>query len=119
MIVKVCSHLTFAFASKFNIASMETQTQTQRMGLSPFLTFYIDAMLNFDGDVDANANGKLKLLGGVGRNKQKLLLLKISVYCWPCLQDVDGITVLLGAKGVVGLFPCEGMTIVTPKCGRN
>ena len=52
--LKVCSHLTFAstFAStspsKFNIASMETQTQTHRMGLNPFLMFYID--------VDANAN---------------------------------------------------------------
>ena len=53
-IFKVCSHLTFAFAStspsKFNIASMETQTQTYRMGLNPFLTFCID--------VDANANVK-------------------------------------------------------------
>ena len=49
-----CSHLAFAFAStspsKFNIALMETQTQTHRMGLNPFLTFYID--------VDANANVK-------------------------------------------------------------
>ena len=33
---------------------MEMQTQTHRMGLNPFLTFYIDAMLN----VDANANIK-------------------------------------------------------------
>ena len=52
--LKVCSHLTFASAfvsmspSKFTIASMETQTQMHRMGLNPFLTFYID--------VDANAN---------------------------------------------------------------
>ena len=52
--LKVCSHLTFASAfastspSKFNIASMETQTQTHRMGLNPLLTFYFD--------VDANAN---------------------------------------------------------------
>ena len=30
----------------------------QRMGLNPFLMFYVDAMLNFDGDVDANANVK-------------------------------------------------------------
>ena len=41
--LKVCSHLTFASAfastSKFNIASMETQTQMHRMGLNPFLTF--------------------------------------------------------------------------------
>ena len=56
-IVKVCSHLTFAFAStsmspsKFNIASIVMQTQTHRMGLKPFLTFYID--------VDANANAKV------------------------------------------------------------
>ena len=54
--LKVCSHLTFAFAfasrspSKFNIASMETQTQMHRMGLNPFLTFYIE--------VDPNANPK-------------------------------------------------------------
>ena len=52
--VKVCSHMTFAFAfastlpSKFNIASMEMQTQMHRMGLNPFWMFYID--------VDANAN---------------------------------------------------------------
>ena len=48
--------MTFAFAARFNIASMETQTQTQthRMGLNPFLTFYIDAMLN----TDTNANIK-------------------------------------------------------------
>ena len=56
--VKLCEHSTFAFAStspsKFNIASMETQTQTHRMGLNPFLTFYIDAMLN----VDASAKVK-------------------------------------------------------------
>ena len=46
--VKVCSHLTFAFAfvSKFastspsvNIALMETQTQTHRMGSDPFCAF--------------------------------------------------------------------------------
>ena len=54
MQLKVCSYLTFAFAStspsNFNIASMETQTQMHRMGLNPFLMFYID--------VDANANVK-------------------------------------------------------------
>ena len=56
--VKLCAHSTFAFAfastspSKFNIASMETQTQKHRMGLIPFLTFYIDVV--------ANANAKLK-----------------------------------------------------------
>ena len=58
MAFKVCSHLTFASAfvstspSKFNIASMETQTQTHRMGLNQFLTFYID--------VDANANSNVR-----------------------------------------------------------
>ena len=30
------------------------------MGLNPFLTFYIYAMLNFDGDVDANTNANIK-----------------------------------------------------------
>ena len=30
------------------------------MGLNPFLTFYIDAVLNFDGDVDTNANANVK-----------------------------------------------------------
>ena len=52
---KGCSHLTFAFAfaspSTFNIASMVTQRQTHRMGLNPFLTFYIDAVLNVDANV--------------------------------------------------------------------
>ena len=33
---------------------METQTQMHRMGLNPFLMFYIDAMLN----INANANVK-------------------------------------------------------------
>ena len=42
--VKVCSHLTFAFASvstspsEVNIASIVTQTKMQRMGLNPFCT---------------------------------------------------------------------------------
>ena len=27
-----------------------------------------------------------------------------------CPQDVDGITVFLGAKGAIGLFHCKGMT---------
>ena len=31
-----------------------------RMGLNPFLTFYIDAMLNFDDDVDADAKANVK-----------------------------------------------------------
>ena len=58
--LKVCSgmlrYVAFAFAStspsKFNIASMEMQTHMHRMGLNPFLTFYID--------VDANANANVK-----------------------------------------------------------
>ena len=33
---------------------MEMQIQMHKMGLNPFLMFYIDAMLNFDSDVDAN-----------------------------------------------------------------
>ena len=33
---------------------------THRMGLNPFLTFYIDTMLNFDGDVDADTNANVK-----------------------------------------------------------
>ena len=44
--LKGCSHLTFAFVFAFNIVSMETQIQTHRMGLNPFLMFYIEAMLN-------------------------------------------------------------------------
>ena len=54
----MCSHLTFASAfsstspSKFNIASMEMQTQMQKMGLNPFLTFYID--------IDANVNANVR-----------------------------------------------------------
>ena len=38
----VCVNITV----KFNIVSMETQKQTHRMGLNPFLTFSIDTMLN-------------------------------------------------------------------------
>ena len=34
----------------------------------------------------------------------------MSVYSLPCLQEVDGITVLWGIRGAAGLFPCEGMT---------
>ena len=64
--LKVRSHLTFAFAStlpsKFNIASMETQTQTHRMGLNPFLTFYIEVMLNVDADANANVKHQHTLI---------------------------------------------------------
>ena len=34
----------------------------------------------------------------------------MSLYSLPCLQEVDGITVLWGVRGAAGLFPCEGMT---------
>ena len=34
----------------------------------------------------------------------------MSLYSLPCLHEVDGITVLLGVRGAVGLFPSEGMT---------
>ena len=34
----------------------------------------------------------------------------MSLYSLPCLQEVDGITVLWGIRGAAGLFPCEGMT---------
>ena len=56
----LCSHSTSAFvstsSSKFNITSMVTQMQTQRMSLKPFsvLMFAIDTMLNFDGDANAD-----------------------------------------------------------------
>ena len=62
--LKVRSHLTFAFAStlpsKFNIASMETQTH--RMGLNPFLTFYIEVLLNVDADANANVKHQHTLI---------------------------------------------------------
>ena len=57
--LRLCSHLTSAFAStppsKFNIASMVTQTQ--RMGLNPlsastFRLLFI--MLSFDGDANTD-----------------------------------------------------------------
>ena len=34
----------------------------------------------------------------------------MSLYSLPCLQEVDGLTVLWGIRGAAGLFPCEGMT---------
>ena len=40
--VCVCVNVTV----KFNIVSMETQTEIHRMGLNPFLMFSIDTMLN-------------------------------------------------------------------------
>ena len=65
LFLKVCSHLTFAFAfastspSKFNTASMVTQTQTHRMGLNPFLKFYMDAMSNIDANANVNCEQTL------------------------------------------------------------
>ena len=52
----VCVCVCIKRHCQFNIAL--TQMHTHRMGLKPFLMFYIDAMLNFDDDVDANANVK-------------------------------------------------------------
>ena len=50
MSLKVCTRVCVCVNVnvKLNIVSMETKTQTHRMGLNPFLTFYIDAMLNTD-----------------------------------------------------------------------
>ena len=58
--VCVCVNVTV----KLNIATMETQTQTHRMGLNPFLTFYIDAMLNVDanGNVPVNCEHTIKTI---------------------------------------------------------
>ena len=51
----------FASPSKFNIVSIATQMLTQRMS-DPFSVFAfcitIDAMLNFDGDVDADVKSE-------------------------------------------------------------
>ena len=44
---------------KFNIVSMETQTQMHRMGLNPFLMFSIETMF-FDVDANTNANANVK-----------------------------------------------------------
>ena len=44
---------------------------THRMGLNPFLTFYIDAMLNFDGDVDANGNANVKCEHTIRTGRQR------------------------------------------------
>ena len=54
----VCICVSVKHHYQFNIALMEMQMHTHKMGLNPFLTFYIDTMLNFDGDIDANANVK-------------------------------------------------------------
>ena len=37
----------------------------------------------------------------------------MSLYSLPCLQEVDGITVLWGVRGAAGLFPCEGITLTS------
>ena len=34
----------------------------------------------------------------------------MSLYSLPCLQEVDGITVLWGVRGAAGLFPCDTLT---------
>ena len=50
-----CSYLTTAFAptSKFNIASLVTQTQSEHIPCVS-VCIVIDTMLNFDGDINAN-----------------------------------------------------------------
>ena len=53
------------------------------MGLNPFLMFYIEAMLNFDGDVDANANVNVKC-------EQTLTRWTKSIqFRWICLFTLD------------------------------
>ena len=65
--VKICSHLMSAFVSvslsKFNIVSISMQMLMQKMGFRPnnlciYVCITIDAMLNFDSDIDANADIK-------------------------------------------------------------
>ena len=57
----LCSHLTYEskLPSKFNIASMVTQTQKTENGSEPFLCVNIcvaiETMLNFDGGTNADA----------------------------------------------------------------
>ena len=46
---------------------MEMQIQTHRMGLNPFLTFYIDAMLI----IDANANANVECEHTLNQNRVK------------------------------------------------
>ena len=54
-----------------------------RMGLNPFFTFYIEAMLNFNGDVDANVNANVKC-------EQTLTLRTKSMqFRWICLFTLD------------------------------
>ena len=64
-VLEPCSHLTDEFAppSKFNIVSIATQMLTRRMGSDPICVCVCaipNAMLNFDSDVDANANTDIK-----------------------------------------------------------
>ena len=48
---------------------METQTQTHRMDLNSFLTFYFDAMLNIDANVNVKCEHTLSIV--FMKNKQK------------------------------------------------
>ena len=52
---------------------MVMQTQMHRMGLNPFFTFYIDAMLNVDGDANADANVKSEHVFTVETKKTDVL----------------------------------------------
>ena len=63
---KTCSHLMYSFASpsKFNILSIAMQTLMQRILCRLILCIRvcitIDAMLNFDGDINVDANTDIK-----------------------------------------------------------
>ena len=68
----VCSHPTSTFASRsmFNIVSIAMQTLMQRLGSDPFsgvcACIAIDAMLNFDSDVDTNAKCEQSITCRIG-----------------------------------------------------
>ena len=76
-------------ASKFNIALMESQTQMHRMGLNPFLTFYIDAMLR----VDANANANVKCEHTISLQSVSVLVGE-SLGSWSWLCDLIELVVV-------------------------
>ena len=67
-ILKAYSHVmsTFTSPSKLNIVSIATQILMLRISLCLCVT--IDAILNFDGDVDANADVKCEQSGMLNAN---------------------------------------------------
>ena len=58
---------------------MVMQTQMQRIGLNPFFTFYIDAMLKVDGDANADANVKSEHVFTVETKNRDVLQKTLSV----------------------------------------